>query len=387
MDTVNQNQSNSNSNLYKIWYTEPNGQETLIPYQKYQSLIEKSNSLNSNNENSNINNNKPDVLDLTEQIKIGMLVMTDWGEGKVISINKTEKTLVINIEGNNHTFNISDVNPLINIYILVVIKNTTNWLNLKIFSDDNCFNIKSKISKIYKCNINQIILIHNNKKIIDNNKSTFNMGLAENCSLLCLIKEKEDCLNLRFKNKKYVNKINKFNFIGIKVDEKIILKQILFYRNLKIDLNCSILIKDITDIKEKKILILIENIIVPKVDLNLIKNVNFINLEDAEEIKNYENFLCKLKIEEEIYFEKNKLYEIIQIINNYSDIDYNNKQFFGINAKGDGNVEEEGIKFTYYEIDKEIDDNIEILMQNNFNKKYKTNLNQGLIPGIIFNFN
>ena len=152
MDTVNQNQLNSNSNLYKIWYTEPNGQETLIPYQKYQSLIEKSNSLNSNNENSNINNNKPDVLDLTEQIRIGMLVMTDWGEGKVISINKTEKTLVINIEGNNHTFNISNVNPLINIFICVVIKNITNWLNLKILSDDNCFNIKSKIAKIYKCN-------------------------------------------------------------------------------------------------------------------------------------------------------------------------------------------------------------------------------------------
>ena len=232
MDSVNKN----SENLHKIWYTDENGQESLISYQNYKNILEKSNSNSSFNSNSeNENNNQPNVLDLTEQIKPGMLVMSEWGEGKVISINKSDQTIILSIEGENHSFNISNVNPLINIFVCVVIKNTTNWLNLKIFFDDNCFNIKSKISKIFKCNINQIILIHNNKKITDNNKSTFNMGLYENGCLLCVIKEKEDSLNLRFKNKKLVNKINKFNFISISVDQKILLKNLLFYRNLKID--------------------------------------------------------------------------------------------------------------------------------------------------------
>ena len=319
MDSVNKNPEN----LHKIWYTDENGHESLISYQNYKNILEKSNNSENNNNNINninINNNQPNVLDLTEQIKPGMLVMSEWGEGKVISINKTDQTIVLSIEGENHSFNISTVNPLINIFVCVVIKNKTNWLNLKIFFDDNCFNIKSKISKIFKCHINQIILIHNNKKITDNNKSTFNMGLYENGCLLCVIKEKEDSLNLRFKNKKLVNKINKFNFISISVDQKIQLKNLLFYRNLKIDLNYSIIIKDITKINEQKILFLIENIIVPKVNLNDIKNLGFAINEEIENFdffEKIESFICKFKIEEEFYLEKNNIYEIIQIVNNF----------------------------------------------------------------------
>ena len=388
MDSVNKNPEN----LHKIWYTDENGHESLISYQNYKNILEKSNNSenNINNINNiNINNNQPNVLDLTEQIKPGMLVMSEWGEGKVISINKTDQTIVLSIEGENHSFNISTVNPLINIFVCVVIKNKTNWLNLKIFFDDNCFNIKSKISKIFKCHINQIILIHNNKKITDNNKSTFNMGLYENGCLLCVIKEKEDSLNLRFKNKKLVNKINKFNFISISVDQKIQLKNLLFYRNLKIDLNYSIIIKDITKINEQKILFLIENIIVPKVNLNDIKNLGFAINEEIENFdffEKIESFICKFKIEEEFYLEKNNIYEIIQIVNNYSEIDENNKQFFGINAKNGGNFEEEGITFFYNEIENDLDEKINIFKQNNFSQKFKTNINQGLIPGLIFSF-
>ena len=386
MDSVNQNPQNQ----HKIWYTDENGQESLISYQNYKNIIEKSSINSSNDSNSENNiNNKPDVLDLTEQIKPGMLVMTDWGEGKVISINKTEQTIVLSIEGENHSFNISAVNPFIYIYICVVVKNTTNWLNLKIFYDDNCYNIKSKISKIFKCHINQIILIHNNKKITDNNKSSFNMGLSKNGCLLCVIKEREDSLNLRFKNKKLVNKINKFNFISISVDQKILLKNLLFYRNLKIDLNYSIIIKDITNINEQKILLLIENIIIPKVNLNDIKNLGFaINdeIENFDFFEKIESFLCKFKIEEEFYLEKNNVYEIIQIVNNYSEIDENNKQFFGTNAKNGGNFEEDGITFFYNEIENDLDEKIDILKQNNFSQKFKTNINQGLIPGLIFSF-
>ena len=386
MDSVNQNPQNQ----HKIWYTDENGQESLISYQNYKNIIEKSSINSSKDSNSeNNSNNQPDVLDLTEQIKPGMLVMTDWGEGKVISINKTEQTIVLSIEGENHSFNISAVNPFIYIYICVVVKNTTNWLNLKIFYDDNCYNIKSKISKIFKCHINQIILIHNNKKITDNNKSTFNMGLSKNGCLLCVIKEREDSLNLRFKNKKLVNKINKFNFISISVDQKILLKNLLFYRNLKIDLNYSIIIKDITNINKQKILLLIENIIIPKVNLNDIKNLGFaINdeIENFDFFEKIESFLCKFKIEEEFYLEKNNVYEIIQIVNNYSEIDENNKQFFGTNAKNGGNFEEDGITFFYNEIENDLDEKIDILKQNNFSQKFKTNINQGLIPVLIFSF-
>ena len=109
-------------------------------------------------------------------------------------------------------------------------------------------------------------------------------------------------------------------------------------------------------------------------------------IENFDFFEKIESFLCKFKIEEEFYLEKNNVYEIIQIVNNYSEIDQFNKQFFGINAKNGGNFEEEGITFFYNEIENDLDEKINIFKQNNFSQKFKTNINQGLIPGLIFSF-
>ena len=59
------------------------------------------------------------ILDLSENFKVDMIIPSDWGPGKVVSVNKNTKKVLLKIEGTEHTFDMLELRPYLQIYIHV----------------------------------------------------------------------------------------------------------------------------------------------------------------------------------------------------------------------------------------------------------------------------
>ena len=135
---------------------------------------------------------KDNILDLSDKFKIDMIIPSDWGPGKVVRVNKETKKVVLKIEGQEHTFDMFELQTHLPVYIHVYFKD----LNLKdkriilssnLSLDDTIGNIKKRIAGIFNAEEKNVIIAHNGEKISDNNLRVSDCGFYVQDTLLVVI--------------------------------------------------------------------------------------------------------------------------------------------------------------------------------------------------------
>lgn len=359
-----QQTSNIANKLLPLWKQRPNGTHCL------ESPYANNNQSNSNKDNSNSSMKKSsgnaqekvnDFIDLSEKIKKDAIVNTEWGPGKIISVDKANQTCKIKIENEELSFPLMSVNPSLNIYACIIDKSKTNWAMLKVTFQDTSLSIKQKIAKMYQVHHSQIILIHGGV-VISDNKGVFDIGLFETDDLLIVIKDKKEFAFKRFRNVKIINQNSGYNSIFIKANDNIILTGVGFFKNTNSDVYYELIIKD----SEKNVLYTAQNILVKKPGKSIDTN-------------SIDKLIVKYKLGEEVVFDKDKVYEIQQNLNIYSGISSNqglHSQCIGYQTV-DGYNPENGLKITFIESTNSTNEN---------GKENMTSVTLGMIPALYYTF-
>ena len=353
--------SNIRNKFLPLWKQHPNGTHSL------ESPYANNNTINTIKENS-IKKGKEteekkgdDFIDMSEKIKKDAIVNTEWGPGKIISVDKANQTCKIKIENEELSFPLMSVNPSLNIYACIIDKSKTNWAMLKVTFQDTSLSIKQKIAKMYQVHHSQIILIHAGV-VISDNKGVFDIGLFENDDLLIVIKDKKEFAFKRFKSIIINTQNSGYNSIFVKANDNIILTGIGFFKNTSTDVYYELIIKD----SEKNVLYTAQNI--------LVKNLG--NIIDMSSI---DNLIVKYKLGEEVVFNKDKVYEIQQNLNVYSSNSLNQElhaQCIGYQTV-DGYNAENGLKLTFTESSNTTNEN---------GKQNMTSVTMGMIPALYYAF-
>ena len=314
-------------------------------------IISNSSSIIDQNASFQINNN--DTLDLSENVQLNSIVMTEWGPSKITYINKEQQIVKLKIEDSEIEYPFEALNPFLSIYICIIHENNIKWSLIKISLNETCYSIKNKIGKMLNVHPSRVILIYNQKKITDYNISIFNLSLYEKAEFLSVIREPVEYCRFRFKNCDKKNFNSKFNSILVKTNMNVLITGIAFYKNELNEIYYELIIKD----NNKNIIFEDDNIFVSK------KN-------EKDDNSKKESYMEKYNLNKDIIFERNKIYEIQQnFTTNIKEQYYGNQPF-------DNYADENGVIFTFYKTEM----NGENIIENS------TQIDQGLIPGIYYSF-
>ena len=117
------------------WTSQPSdGTSTLIQMDSL-TKNENQNSKNQNilnptsiiDQNESFQIHNKDTLDLTDNFTLNSIVMTEWGSGKITSINKDQQIVKINIEGQEIEYPIIGLTPFLQIYVCIIQKSNIKW--------------------------------------------------------------------------------------------------------------------------------------------------------------------------------------------------------------------------------------------------------------------
>ena len=176
-----------------FWHEEKENDINLTSYNKsnYLKIINQKQKLSDSFVDSQKNEDEKN-LDLNENFKVGMIIPSDWGPGKVISVNKTTKKVVLKIEGTEHTFDMIELRPYLQIYIQVFYKDKNFKdkriiLSSNVFLDDTIGKIKRKIAGLFKSDENKVILCFNGIKLTNNNQKLSECGIFSQNNILAVI--------------------------------------------------------------------------------------------------------------------------------------------------------------------------------------------------------
>ena len=144
---------------------------------------------------SNLNNKKEakekaHTLDLTDQFQIDAIVATDWGPGKVISVDRDNKKIRVRIEGEEQEFNMFEVRTSNQVNIYIYYKNLQyqdkiNIFLITIFSSETVLDVKKRIAKFMGVNADNVILVNNNIQLNKNDRKFSEIGYTN--TLLAII--------------------------------------------------------------------------------------------------------------------------------------------------------------------------------------------------------
>ena len=177
-----------------FWHENKENDINLISFNKSNYLkltnpkIVKLNDSFDESEKSDSNN----ILDLSENFKVNMMIPSDWGPGKVVSVNKATKKVVLKIEGNDHTFDMIELRPYLPILLHVYFKDINNkdkriLINFNLFLDDTIEKIKKKIAGIFKADEKKVIIAHKGAKITNNKQKVSECGIYAQDNILVVI--------------------------------------------------------------------------------------------------------------------------------------------------------------------------------------------------------
>jgi len=173
-----------------IWNERKENDVILVPYDKsdYLGLMNPKSEESFNDSNQK----KKSILDLTEDFRIGMMIMSDWGPGKVVSVNKATKKVVLNIEGQERTFDMIELHSALQIYIHVYFKkkdlsDKRVIISASVLLDDTIEQLKKKIADIFGGDENKVIIVHGGNKLTDNKLKIYQSGIFYLDTLLVVI--------------------------------------------------------------------------------------------------------------------------------------------------------------------------------------------------------
>ena len=147
--------------------------------------------------------NTGNIVDFSEQFQIGIFfsklryiwikncitVATDWGPGKIISINKQEKKVRLKIFDQEQVFNMHELRVNNQIIVHIYFKDM-NLIDKKIMylmtlsASDTILDMKKKIAKILGTSENRVTLIQENNKITNDNKKFSEIGFYDLISVV-----------------------------------------------------------------------------------------------------------------------------------------------------------------------------------------------------------
>ena len=174
-----------------FWHETKENDTNLIPFNKskyFKILTSKNDSIEEDNKKENENK----ILNISDNFRIDMMVPTNWGPGKVVSIDDFTKKVTIKIEGNEQIFDMFEIHPFLKINVHVYFKD----LDLKdkkvilvenFFLDDKIGKIKKKLADIFQARETKVIMVQNGKILDDNNLKVSECGFYEQDNLLVVI--------------------------------------------------------------------------------------------------------------------------------------------------------------------------------------------------------
>ncbi len=172
-----------------FWHEESENENNLLPFSK-------SNYLNKINpkkkEGDGDDSQKDNILDLSDSFKIGMIISSDWGPGKVVSVEKATGKVVLEIEGSEKEFDIFELRPFLQVYIHVYfkdidLKDKRIILSANLLMSDTIGKIKKTIAGMFNTDEKNVIIVHKGEKITNNNKKVSECGLFVLDNLLVVI--------------------------------------------------------------------------------------------------------------------------------------------------------------------------------------------------------
>lgn len=176
-----------------FWNEEKDNDTNLTSYNKSNYLKLKKHIKNLSDSFSYFQNDDDNnMLDLTENFKVDMMIPSDWGPGKIVSVNKNTKKVVLKIEGMEHTFDMIELRPYLQIYIHVFfkdkdLKDKRIILSSNVFLDDTVGKIKRKIAGFFKSDENKVILSLKGVKLTNNNQKLSECGIFSQDNMLVVI--------------------------------------------------------------------------------------------------------------------------------------------------------------------------------------------------------
>ena len=129
------------------------------------------------------------VVDFSDQFQLNTMIATDWGPGKIVSINKQEKKVTLQIEGQEQVFNMHELHANNQITVHIYFKDM-NLQDKKIMylmtvtASETVLDMKKKIAKILGTTENCVTLIQDNSKITNNNKKFSEIGFYDLISVV-----------------------------------------------------------------------------------------------------------------------------------------------------------------------------------------------------------
>lgn len=347
-DNSNQNKDIINEkNSFPKWKRMENG--TYILHTPGANEIEQEEFKEEEQIDKKVKKSEQKIYTCGEKITVNQMVNCDWGQGKIISIDKENQTAKVKIEGQEISLPISTLISDMNIYVLAIDKSGTNWIMLKVSYNDNVKKVRMKIANLYNVHYTQVVIIHNSRYVRSSDQSVFEIGLYEKDTILAVIKDKKEFNFTRFKNHKLNNFTSGYNSIYIEPNQSIKLTGIGFYKNSIKDIYYDLYIVD----DKNKSLFERRHILVNK-------EPNF-----------NQGIIQKYKIEKDVFLMAGKQYEIRQIINDSSI----NSQWSGENSIGDVDLNS-GLAIKFIDC-------------KNKEEKYGNNMSsptKGLIPQIYYSF-
>ena len=124
-----------------------------------------------------------------------MIVPSDWGEGKVVSVDKVNKKVVLKIEGVEKEFSMLELRPYTVVYAHIYLKDKNGIdkriiLSLNLLMDDTIGKIKKKIAGIFNVDDKNIIIVHEFLKLTNNNQKVSESHIYGKTGLLVIINGK-----------------------------------------------------------------------------------------------------------------------------------------------------------------------------------------------------
>jgi hypothetical protein len=167
-----------------FWHESNDNDVNIIPYNKADFLKL------SNLKNKKESKEKSHTLDLSDQFQVDAIVSTDWGPGRVISVDKINKKVRVKIEGEEQVFNWFEVRTSAQVNVFIYFKNLdlqdkTNIFMTNLSSGETVLDVKKKISKYMGVSTDNVILVHNFLKLTRNDQKLSELGYSNN--LLAII--------------------------------------------------------------------------------------------------------------------------------------------------------------------------------------------------------
>ena len=344
MEIISNDLGNNKYTKNKLkWRQNSNGEYILHKYTE--DITEKSNARKLSTQLTKINNaDVKKIIDNTEKFKLDMVVMTEWGLGKILNIDGG--VALVKIEGTEIEFPLFNLNTSITIYLCILMRDGTSWAEIKVPFDYFVKDLKIKIARITKCHNSQVILVHNGAKI-EKNLNIFDLGVYERDTFMAIIKDPQEYQMIRSKNFKMSNKQCIYNAIRIKVSQDILVTGIGLLKN-----NLSDLVYQLMIFEEE-----------PNSNMKLIFSQKQIIVKCAsnkEEVPIYIHKISNLSIK------KDNFYEIHQYLNKVD-----NNQYIGVKCQVEIADKSTGVDFCF--------SNCQIPGRENH-----SNIEEGLIPSIYY---